>query len=251
MNGYLLHLSHPTFELSTINNANSVISTLSSSTSRTISYSLGGANLPGLLSLSLLFFLLFSRDTMFGNNAINTVITSARRAFVTGINDRSNQRREIKGRHGEWKAAWRLFDQSRASPRCTNVQMLALTSRADRRTGRRWWRRRLHKTDRSQIFHRSPIPEDVPRSRGHRSQGRRNLRRSAWSCSNWSCCSRCHCRTLPRWALWKKKISVIRRIRKIISYLVFFFFFFHLCDHFPPFVLLSKIRIFIIILSLR
>lgn len=28
-------------------------------------------------------------------------------------------------------------------------------------------------------------------------------------------------------------------------------FFFHLCDHFPPFVLLSKIRIFIIILSLR
>lgn len=114
------------------------------------------------------------------------------------------------------------FSTNRA--RCTNVQMLALTSRADRRTGRRWWRRRLHKTDRSQIFHRSPIPEDVPRSRGHRSQGRRNLRRSAWSCSNWSCCSRCHCRTLPRWALWKKKIGVIRRIRKIISYLVFFFF---------------------------
>lgn len=121
MNGCLLHLSHPTFELSTINNANSVISTLSSSTSRTISYSLGGANLPGLLSLSLLFFLLFSRDTMFGNNAINTVITSASRAFVTGINDRSNQRREIKGRHGKWKAAWRLFDQSRALYKCTNV----------------------------------------------------------------------------------------------------------------------------------
>ena len=48
------------FELSTINNIAkySVISTLSSSTSSTISYSLGGANLPALLSSSLLLLLL-------------------------------------------------------------------------------------------------------------------------------------------------------------------------------------------------
>lgn len=48
----------------------------------------------------------------------------------------------------------------------------------------------------------------------------------------------------------KKKLASSEEFARLFP-ISCFFFFFHLCDHFPPFVLLSKIRIFIIILSLR
>lgn len=75
-----------------------------------------------------------------------------------------------------------------------------LTSTEDRRTGRRWSRRWLHKLDKSQKFRRSQILEDDPESRGLRSRGRRSLLHRTWFCSN-SWYGSHHRRTLLRWVL--------------------------------------------------